>query len=666
MFRLRPQVDSQEGFYGLGEVFDQVEHRGKIRAMHFIVADLESGYNEAHVPIPLLVGTRGWGLFVESMRPAVFAVATARDDEIKATFGLGSAASKGLTFHLFAASHPLDVTRHYYDVTGWPGPIPQWALGPWIWRDEVDGQATVEEDLATIRELDLATTGYWIDRPYASAVNSFDFAAASYPDPVAMMETAHALGFAMALWHTPYLDPEAPATAALYEEAEASGFFPPLQSPVLAKWGPPLDFTNPDAVSFWKEKLGWYRDIGIVGYKLDYAEEVIPGGFGVRFPWLFHDGSDELDMHRGYQLLYHRTYAEMLPKEGGFLLCRAGVYGDQVLGAIIWPGDAGEVPWPLIRRELAAGPPRSPPRARNPEPVKAAPPPATRQLSFANLRDERHLILVGWDLRGAAADQGLTYLERDVALLVLGTWLDHDGSPLEAALVEDHGLARNLQVHIRDDESPCLILALEAEAERVGDSALLLVDRLGQVVQGKVPPSQWEGAAKLATSRLARHLANPVARAGLLTELVDAGHRAPWARVDEAMTLLQARGASLASRYAQRALHEERRVIADFRPEARRRPPATALDAVALQRYLGLVVDLGGEEDFAYTLWPRQCAMPSFTIRAQQRRSVYYRLEVHLREGGLGYDVMGYTKEQVIGDVLDQYEKHMHFLHMVR
>ena len=84
------------------------------------------------------------------------------------------------------------------------------------------------------------------------------------------------------------------------------------------------------------------------------------------------------------------------------------------------------------------------------------------------------------------------------------------------------------------------------------------------------------------------------------------------------------------------------------------------------QEHLGLVVDLGGEEDFAYTLWPRQCAMPSFTIRAQQRRSVYYRLEVHLREGGLGYDVMGYSREQLIEDVVDHFESHLQYLHLRR
>lgn len=337
--RLRLRTDPEDHFYGLGELFDHVDHRGRVRAMQFEPAPLESLYNEAHVPIPLLIGTGGWGIYLDSRRPGVFAVATEEDDLVKVTYGLGAAADEGLRFFLMAEDHPLDVTRHYYEVTGFPGEVAPWALGPWIWRDEVDGQDAVEEDLRTIRELDLATTGYWIDRPYASAVNSFDFEPADYHDPAAMIALAHDLGFRVALWHTPYVDPDDEDSRPLSEHAEESGFFPPERMTALSDWGPPLDYTNPEAYAWWQGLLETYRDLGIEGYKLDYGEEVTVGAFGIRLPWRFHDGSDELTMHRGYQEPYHRAYAEMLPEGGGFLLCRAGVAGDQVNGVIIWPGD---------------------------------------------------------------------------------------------------------------------------------------------------------------------------------------------------------------------------------------------------------------------------------------------------------------------------------------
>lgn len=82
--------------------------------------------------------------------------------------------------------------------------------------------------------------------------------------------------------------------------------------------------------------------------------------------------------------------------------------------------------------------------------------------------------------------------------------------------------------------------------------------------------------------------------------------------------------------------------------------------------HLSLDVDLGGEVDFTYQVWPRQCSMPAFTLRAEKPRSGYYRLEPHLREGGLTYDLMGYTREQVIGDIVDHFEAHLQYLHMRR
>ena len=50
--------------------------------------------------------------------------------------------------------------------------------------------------------------------------------------------------------------------------------------------------------------------------------------------------------------------------------------------------------------------------------------------------------------------------------------------------------------------------------------------------------------------------------------------------------------------------------------------------------------------------------------QAEQHR--YYRAEIYLKEGGQNYDVMGWNQEQLINDILDQYEKHLHFLHLVR
>jgi choline/glycine/proline betaine transport protein len=81
-----------------------------------------------------------------------------------------------------------------------------------------------------------------------------------------------------------------------------------------------------------------------------------------------------------------------------------------------------------------------------------------------------------------------------------------------------------------------------------------------------------------------------------------------------------------------------------------------------------LEVRHGGELDFFYSVRPRPYVPPAFAMRetGSQRGRLYFRAEVHLSEGGQDYDIMGWTREQIITDVIDQYEKHLHFLHVVR
>ncbi|ROQ22546.1 BCCT family transporter [Gallaecimonas pentaromativorans] len=85
---------------------------------------------------------------------------------------------------------------------------------------------------------------------------------------------------------------------------------------------------------------------------------------------------------------------------------------------------------------------------------------------------------------------------------------------------------------------------------------------------------------------------------------------------------------------------------------------------------VSMVVSHGEEIDFIYEVRTRGYTAPTFAFPefnfTEKDEAKHFRAEVYLREGGQGYDIYGYTKEQVVSDVLDQYEKHMHFLHLVR
>ncbi|HBU3503711.1 TPA: choline transporter, partial [Klebsiella pneumoniae] len=92
----------------------------------------------------------------------------------------------------------------------------------------------------------------------------------------------------------------------------------------------------------------------------------------------------------------------------------------------------------------------------------------------------------------------------------------------------------------------------------------------------------------------------------------------------------------------------------------------------AVEDRIRLEVDLGNELNFIYEVRLRGYSSPTFALAAmdnneqQTEQHRYYRAEVYLKEGGQNYDVMGWNQEQLINDILDQYEKHLHFLHLVR
>lgn len=82
--------------------------------------------------------------------------------------------------------------------------------------------------------------------------------------------------------------------------------------------------------------------------------------------------------------------------------------------------------------------------------------------------------------------------------------------------------------------------------------------------------------------------------------------------------------------------------------------------------YMEMRVPMGEEEEFHYRVWPIEVPTPAFAMRSLAEHDTYVRFEVYLTEGSQGYDVMGYTKEQLIGNILDEYERHLEFLRLHR
>lgn len=70
--------------------------------------------------------------------------------------------------------------------------------------------------------------------------------------------------------------------------------------------------------------------------------------------------------------------------------------------------------------------------------------------------------------------------------------------------------------------------------------------------------------------------------------------------------------------------------------------------------------------DFVYDIRLTEHVKPGFAYAepaaADSESQLYYRAEVFLRRGGLSYDIYGFEENDVVKDILDQFENYLHFL----
>jgi|TARA_B110000285_G_scaffold164346_1_gene183535 choline/glycine/proline betaine transport protein len=86
----------------------------------------------------------------------------------------------------------------------------------------------------------------------------------------------------------------------------------------------------------------------------------------------------------------------------------------------------------------------------------------------------------------------------------------------------------------------------------------------------------------------------------------------------------------------------------------------------AEENLIRLTAGQGEEFDFLYEIKLREYSLPSVAfpeLPTKKSERNYWRAEVTLLEGAQQYDVAGYSKEELMSDILTQFENHLHLLH---
>lgn len=332
-----------EPAYGTGDAAGAANVAGAVREMQLRVdPGSESSLNETHVPVPVLLWPRrtiGW--FVADDRPGAYDVAASDPARATATFTLPVRGT--FKSYIYRTETPLDLVRAYTTLTARPAVPPRWAFAPQQWRNAWNSSDEVRQDADDMRARKIPGSLMWIDNPWQTAYNTFVVDEDRLAAPAQLIADLNAQGYHVLFWSTPYVGTTA-ATAQDHAEGAASKFFVTDDAGKVIDYpwqdgpGALVDFTRPGATAWWRARIQRVVGIGARGFKLDFGEEVVPDIAGTILPMLLAEG-DNSSHHARYAEGYHDAYLGALPPGDGFLITRAGAWGEQRVNTCIWPGD---------------------------------------------------------------------------------------------------------------------------------------------------------------------------------------------------------------------------------------------------------------------------------------------------------------------------------------
>ena len=339
-----------ECVYGLGERFTPFVKNGQV-----VDTWNEDGGTASEIGykcVPFYMTNNGYGILVDSTDNVSFEVASEKVEYV----GF-SVPGERIKYYLFHGPSPKKIMNEYTALTGRPALPPAWSFGLWLSTSFTTNydEETTTSFIEGMEKRNIPLSVFHFDCFWMHEFHwcDFEWDKKCFPDIRATLKKYHDKGLHICAWINPYIAQgtaffkEGAANGYLLQRADGKGVW---QTDNWQAGMGLVDFTNPDAVKWYTDKLKTVLDCGVDCFKTDFGERI-------PVDVVYHDGSDPQAMHNYYTYLYNQAVFNLLKEVKGeneaVLFARSATAGSQKF-PVHWGGDCS-ANYPSMAETLRGG-----------------------------------------------------------------------------------------------------------------------------------------------------------------------------------------------------------------------------------------------------------------------------------------------------------------------
>ena len=324
-----------EKVFGFGEQFGAYIKNGQ--TIDIWNEDGGTASEQAYKNVPFYMTTAGYGVLVNNRGHVSFEVGSESTEAIQF-----SVPGEVLDFYIIYGPTPQEILQRYTRLTGRPAQVPAWSYGLWLttsFTTKYD-EATINSFVDGMAERDIPLSAFHYDCYWMREFHWTDFVwdERYFGDIESTLERLHRdKNLHICAWINPYIAQR----GALFAEARDKGYL--VKKANGDVWQTDqrqagmgiVDFTNPEATAWFKDRVRALLHQGVDAIKTDFGER-IPRDV------VWFDGSRGLDMHNWYTHLYNQAVFEAIEDVYGpgkaVLYARSATAGGQKF-PVHWGGD---------------------------------------------------------------------------------------------------------------------------------------------------------------------------------------------------------------------------------------------------------------------------------------------------------------------------------------